>query len=655
MKYDHAKWMEEFAAARSKFKPFHTQGDRVVKKYLSEDSQDTLGVETRTLNLFHSNVVTVKSMMYGNMPKIEVDRRFNDANDDVARVAGEILSRILNVDIQDDDGTFSEALRACLEDRLITGLGIARQKYDFKTEQRVTPAIVDPMGVELAPQVTEEYKADEWVDTIYVHWKDVMWSPARTYAEIRWIAYRSYMTKYELAERFGEKIANAIPLSENKTKTEEKEANPQAEVWEIWCKDSKKVYWLCECYPQLLEESDPPLELDCFFPSPIPLIANCTTSQYIPKSDYVLSQDIYNEIDELQTRISLLTRAIKVVGVYDKSSAEVKRVFNEGVENDLIPVENWAKLSEKGGLAGVIDWIPIDSIVKAVDVLTVKLNEKIQQLYQVTGMSDVMRGVSTPYATAAEQKIKAQFASTRIQAMQDDFARFASDLQSIKVQIIAKYYSPEQIIRQSNIMSTPDAQYAQQAVALIKDPSKSRWRITVRPESLAISDYAQLQNERTEYINALSMFLQSAAPVVQQAPQASAFLVELLKWGLAGFRGSRQIEGVVDRAIDMLQKNPPQQKEEDPNAQIKAQAEQIKAQATIQKIQLEMQRDQQEHQMKMVELQLSHKIKMTELQAKIQADERRAVMEAAFGQQEMEHEKEMALESRFEQAGRSNN
>lgn len=646
MKYDHKKWVEEFTAARAPFKKFHTQGEKVVKRYLSEETNDMLGVDSRTLNLFHSNVVTVKSMLYGNMPKVEVDRRFTDANDDVARVAGEILSRILNVDIQDDDGTFSEALRACLEDRLIPGLGIARQRYDFRQENRVTPAILDAYGEEAAPEVVEQVKTDEWVDTVYVNWKDVLWSPARTYAEIRWIAYRAYMTKEELAKRFSEKVANAIPFSEGTTKTEDKEANPQAEVWEIWCKDSKRVYWFCECYPRILEDSAPPLELDGFFPSPIPLIANSTTTKYIPKADYILSQDIYNEIDELQTRISILTRAVKVVGVYDKSSAEIKRIFNEGVENDLIPVENWAKLSEKGGLAGVIDWIPTDSIVKAIDVLTAKLNDKIQQLYQVTGMSDIMRGASSPYATAAEQKIKAQFASTRIQAMQDDLARFASDLQNIKVQIIARYYSPEQILTQSNIMTTPDAQYAQQAVELIKNPEVSRWRIVVRPESLAISDYAQLQNERTEYINALSMFLQSAAPLIEQAPQTSSFLVELLKWGLAGFRGSRQIEGVVDRAIDALNKNPPQKSNEDPAAQVKAQAEQAKSQAEMQKLQLEMQRDQAEHQMKMAELQLKHQITMMELRAKTRANVQSAEIDLIVGAQEFENAKAMAMESR---------
>src|SRR5690606_28862334 len=107
------------------------------------------------------------------------------------------------------------------------------------------------------------------------------------------------------------------------------------------------------------------------------------------------------------------------------------------------------------------------------------------------GMNDIMRGAAnadSARVSATQRKLEANYGSIRIEALQNEFARWVGDLQSIKAEIIAKHYSPESIIEQSNIMATPDAQHAMAAIELIKDPAKARWRIQVRPETLAIAD-----------------------------------------------------------------------------------------------------------------------------------------------------------------------
>src|SRR5882762_3981568 len=147
------------------------------------------------------------------------------------------------------------------------------------------------------------------------------------------------------------------------------------------------------------------------WPDPPPFIANATTSKYMPRSDYSIAKDLYREIDKLQTRISLLTDACKLVGIYDKSQEGIKRIFTEGVENDLIPVDNWAMFAEKQGLKGCIDWVPIEAVVNAIEILTTKQSEKIQQLYQVTGMNDIMRGSAQSNArtSATRDQLEASY------------------------------------------------------------------------------------------------------------------------------------------------------------------------------------------------------------------------------------------------------
>ncbi len=627
------RWTRELTDAKTWFRHFHKKGEKVNKAFLDDrkDTNESVGVFVTRLNLFHANVTTLMSMLYGRIPKVEVSRRFADADDDVSRVAGEILTRILNTDIEVAGEDLASVFRSGLQDRLLPGLGTARVQYQYTSTVETIPAITDPeTGEELAPATEQETISDEWVDIVYTHWKDELWSPCRTHSEVRWKAYRSYMGRPQFKARFPKVKLDKITFS-NKgplEKTDQKGATyEQAEIWEIWDKEDMKVYWYCEGYEDLLDTQDDPLELDQFWPDPPPLAANLTTAKFIPKSDFEIAQDLYREIDELETRITLLTQSCKAVGVYDQSALGVARIFNEGVENQLIPVENWAQFAEKGGLDGAIDWVPIKEIAEVISILTQKQNDKIQQLYQVTGMNDVMRGAAQTEGTpvsATERKIQANYGSIRIEALQNEFARWVSDIQQLKAEIIAKHYQPYCIIQQSNIMDTPDAQYAEAAVALIQDPDKARWKISVRPESLAIADYAQLKQDRTEYLFGLAQFLQSAAPMIQEAPASAPYLMKLLKWGMAGFRGSSEIEGVFDQAISSMEKQPPGQKP-DP--------EQQKAQMEMQKMQAEMAMQQKENEAKMQMEREKHQADMNLEGMKLEMKKKELEMEFFFKQQ----------------------
>src|SRR5271154_3545199 len=95
------RWAAEFAACKPVMDKFHKAGDKILKIYLGEQGVKDDRVVDETLNLFYANIATVKSLVYGNLPKAEVDRTFADANDDMARVAAEMLERMLNQDIQD--------------------------------------------------------------------------------------------------------------------------------------------------------------------------------------------------------------------------------------------------------------------------------------------------------------------------------------------------------------------------------------------------------------------------------------------------------------------------------------------------------------------------------------------------------------------------
>ena len=653
------KWAREIGAAKKMLHRFHGQGERTLSRFLDDRRNEGQFISddfnSYKLNFFHSNITTIRSMLFGRTPKVDVSRRYADADDDQARVAAEILNRILNNSVEDPAEGVQAALRNALDDRLIPGLGTARVRYEYEPQIEV---VINEEGEEEELEVGIEW---ERASVDYVHWRDFLWSWTRVWGDLRWMAFRSYFDKDAMTSRFGKEIAEQAQYQRREVNNEGGDdtnlasATEEAEVWEIWCESENKVYWWTSGIDTLCDEQEDPLELDGFYPAPQPMAANVTTSLFVPKPDYCMAQDLYNEIDTLESRIGNITRAVKVVGIYDKNIGEVQRMLKEGSENDLIPVDNWAMLAEKGGLKGVVDWYPVENVVGVLGQLVELRNDSIRLLHEITGLSDIMRGASDQYSAAASDKLKAKFGSVRIQAFQDMFALFASDILRLKAEVISKHFDPEQIALQSNMLHSADADMVGPAIELIKSPDFLQWRIEVRPESVAMVDFAQLKAERTEYLNGLSMFLQSGTSLIKEAPEAGPVLMQLLKWGLAGFKGSGEIEGVIDKALEQLMKaqSAPQEEQPDPamqQAQMEMQMEQQSAQA-------KMQEEQLKHQNKLEEIQTKHATDMQRMQEDFKQDMQKIIMtgsinmeeevaqgEAAIGQAQAEGQIDLAVE-----------
>lgn len=609
-------WEREFKAADKRQEKFFTRGDRIVERYLDQrlrEEKKNSGPEFR-LNLFHTHVSMLSAMLYGRIPEVNVARKWQDSNDDEARVAAEIFNRLLNTSVEEPGANFGDVLRACLQDRLLPGHGIARVRYEFESEEVDNPYYDEELGEEAEDNTkTLEDLLDESAPIDYIHWRDFKWGFGRMWADVPWIAFRSFLDKATAKDKFGEELAEKIEYSKQKITQEgslsdtERSSINEGEIWEVWCKKSGHVYFYSPGCDELLDSLPDPLGLKGFFPAPEPMIANPTTTLYQPTSDWQITQDLYNEIDLIQTRISMITKAVKVVGVYDQTSEAIKRMMTEGFENDLIPVDNWAMFAEKGGVKGSVDWFPVQDVAAVLKELEGVRQNTIQLLYEVTGLSDILRGAAGPDRESAESAgSRTKFASIRIQHLQEEFARFASDLMTLRAQVVGLHWEPETILLKSNANSFLEDQQAIQAgISLIKSqPQTWPWRVEIKAESIAMIDYAQMQRERVEFLTVMGTFVQSMSGLVSVAPEAAPLLLEMMKWGLAAFKGSQQIEGLVDKMVEFAIKELQKPKGEGENpklAEIKAKAD-AKQQEMTQKHQMEMQKIATQFQQKMKEL-----------------------------------------------------
>ena len=622
-------WKKEIEGANKRVKKFHRHGSDIVKRYTGAGKNDD-NFKTSRLNLFYSNTKTLMSMLYGNLPKVDVSRRYADSADEAARVAAEIFERMLNLDVQENGKELDSVLRSCLQDRLLPGLACARVFYDVEKEiveevqviQEQDPATGEMIEIEQITEVEKVIREDAPVE--YYYWKDMLWSWGRNFASLTWVAFRNDMTEDAFIERFGEKLANQVEFrsmstDNDKNSAEDKDIVKKAEVWEIWDRDTKKIEWFSKTADRTLDSKDDTLGLKGFFPCPPFFIANATTTDYIPTPDFKLCEDVYNQIDLLETRINKITEAVKVVGVYDKSSTGVKKMLKEATENELIPVDNWAMFGEKGGLQGQIDWLPVVEIADTLNKLVNQRDQQIGLLQQVSGMADIMRGgLDNQYEGVGQTAQKAKFGSVRVQALQDEFAQFATDLMQLKAEVIEKHFDAATIVKKSNIEHSMNADLIPQALEIIKNPDMP-FRVVIRPESVAMVDFAQLKNERTEFMNALAMFLQSAGPMMQESPGTTPYLLKMLQWTMSGFKGASEIEGVLDKAIEVATEEASKPKPDE-----KASAEQAKAQAELGKIQAKAQADmavrEADKQADIITIQAQNQADIAKIQADSQAD-----------------------------------
>lgn len=595
------KWLNVVGQYDNEFKKWEARAQKIVKRY-RDDNRSQHTNETAKFNILWSNVQTLIPAVYARLPKAAVSRRFGD-NDPVGRVASMLISRSIDYEIEQYTD-FRSTMRSAVEDRFLGGRGVGWVRYEPHVKQQDIPedglqvtedvddGDVEKPGIESGDAGMEETPEEieyECAPTDYVHWKDFGHSVARTWEEVTCVWRWVYMTREALIERFGEEKGKAIPLDAGvqtlKQYGQSSKDFTRAKICELWDLETEKVYWFSKSMPVIIDERDDPLGLQGFFPCAKPLYSTMTSDTLIPVPDFVLYQDQATELDILSDRIDGLVKALRVRGVYDASQPALQRLLTEGDNNTLIPVDKWLAFGEKGGLKGSIDILPIDQIANTLLNCYRARDEIKAQIYELTGISDIVRGQTSASETATAQQIKGQYANLRLRSMQEDVAMFASQLIRLKAQVICSKFQAETILRYAAAtqMSEADQALVPEALMLIQDNPLRNFRIEVDADSLVQLDEAQMKRERVEFLQAMGGFLQQALPVGQQVPELTPMLVELLKYGVTAYKQAESVEGAIDAAMEQMKQASQQPKEPAPPSpeELKAQAEQMKMQAEL--------------------------------------------------------------------------
>lgn len=632
----------------------------IVKRYRDERVEAQAATQQTRYNVLWANVQTLMPALYARNPKPDISRRFKDA-DPVGRVAADVLERATSYFVSEDK--FGQTMKQTVLDYLLPGRGTTWVRY----VPHMRDESLQVGGAEIAeegPQVTDDMAAQEptatgeppSVEVIdyeealvdYVHREDFGHTIARTWDEVRACWRRVYLTRSEMVRRFGT-IGNSVPL-DHKEKDQagnETDTEAKATVYELWDIHTKKAFWLHKTVQQFLDERPDPLGLDEFWPTPRPLFANLANESLIPVPDYVEYQDQATELDNLTIRIANLTKALKAAGVYDKAAEGIQRLYNEGVENVLIPVDQWSVFAEKGGIKGAVDFLPIREVAETLVQLYNARAQVKQDLYEISGMADIIRGASNPNETATAQQLKSNFATLRLADRQSEVQRYARDLVKILAQVIANHFQLETIklISGVRLFTAAEKQMVMQALspaaapqvpgappsapqaipeqvatklgltpdqledmmdsptweevyALLQDRVARCFRIDIETDSTIKSDQQQEQAEATEFVGAAGSFLQQAVAAGQQQPELVPLLAQLLMFAVRRFRIGKDMEATFQVAMRKIEKAAAQPREQgaDPEAakmQFELQREQMQQQGETERFAIKQQAENQ--------------------------------------------------------------
>ena len=661
------KWLDRINQADKAEKAWRITAGKIITKYRSDDGVDVQGNRRQeSFNILWSNVETLSPALYNRTPKPDIRRRFADA-DPVAKSVSELLTRASEYTFEAED--FDRCMQYVVHDALLVGRGVARVRYDpvFVAHQDDG----DDDGDEPTESAPDDLAAER-VCFEHVQWDDFRCEPCRNWKDVTWVAFRLFLTKKELVDRFGE-AGESVPCDHtsresvtgtpNSPNNSDRDEENRGKVWEIWDRTTRMVTFLApevdggDGKGMILSEEDDPLSLTGFFPVPQPLYTTEDPSSLIPVPDYEIYSVLAGDLDRTTKRIIHLTKAIKVAGIYDASLPELQNLYGDG-DARLKPSQNVMALIERGGLEKAIWFAPLEPIIIALRDLYQHREVIKQAIYEITGVSDIMRGQTMASETATAQQIKGQWGSLRLQRRQRDVQRFARDMLRLSVEVMAERFSPETLTMMTGLQYPTNDQrmLAQQVQAqggqlppeMVEILSRPTWddllqvmrndlilsyRIDIETDSTIAPDAAAEQQAMAELMAGVSNFVATIGPAVASGYLPMDVAKSLLLMAVRRFKAGPAIEGEIEKI-----QQPPQQPQPQDNT---LQVEQMRAQTELQRQQADIQ-----GQMQIKSAELDHAKEIEAIKAAVKQQEIASAERIAVLQAQMDRERRASEQMR---------
>lgn len=463
---------------------------------------DGYGWKDADLDLFWSSYEILKPAVYARPPQPVVAPLFKDGKR-LHNVTAELLERCAVSVFKRTD--INDVMLHTRDDLIFTGRGALWVRHEVDGGKH---------------RVCVEHK-----DRL-----DFLHEPARKWAEVGWVAAGEWMTRKDMRKRFRKHSGDAYQDAKFSTERDddhdrdlEKRATVRkAKVWEVWHKADNKVYWVTDGVDVLLDSDAPHLSLTGFFPCPKPAYATLRRRSLIPTPDWERYAIHFRKISELTRRIYSLLEDVRMKGLIP-AGGDVGDAVEELIRSDddrlLIPVPAASMIA--GGAAGFVMWLPLNELAEAITGLIGARGQLIEDFYQLSGISDIMRGATEAEETLGAQELKTQFGSVRVKEKSAELQRVAADAVKIAAEIVADKFPQSELLDMSQLEIPTKAEIEKRIAAIEKAAEEELKALAQRAQ-----EAAQQQQEQVDPAQAGQMLQQSQqqilaryAPMLAEAEQ----------------------------------------------------------------------------------------------------------------------------------------
>jgi hypothetical protein len=412
---DFLYWKQQIETAKSNLKNYFKDAETCEKAYHNTDMN---------YNVFYSNVEILNANLCISNPKPDIQRRFLKRleKDKLKSNTYAMVAKVLNgaVEFVSDVSDLDEQLSIAVKNSVINGRGILWLDYEPTIETN---------------ELGEEYVSDREIRIESLNPQEFLYSSAEKEKDIWWVARRHLLSREDIKRRFEYSPSEA----ELQFKQEDETQLKRGEVWEIWDKNYRKRAFilLSDVRQKFLEVTDDPYKLDGFFPcDTLEFVTNYTT----PVPEYMIYRkqaDLLEVVCKKAAQVEDEVKYVTLIGSKDKGIAQMITAAQNG-DVLSIPTDNMV-----GAAESLIATTPVDKAILLLEHLQVEKEKLKQNIYDITGISDIMRGATDSQETATAQKIKGLFGSLRFQTRQKKVQNFRKNIYKLIAEIIAEHYDEQ--------------------------------------------------------------------------------------------------------------------------------------------------------------------------------------------------------------------
>lgn len=673
-------WRREIDNAKN----YHEKSKEIAKEYQElyesqEQEQETRLSLKSTYPIFWSNTQVLRPLLFSKLPKANITQSFfND--DEISRISSELVERLLTYLLKESDA--ENQIEKIRDAYLVQGIGIPRivfippEPIEIKSKKKKEKPKMEDEGesknedessskdysedmAEGETEDTEEetsYETDESKKSFkieFVDYQDFLKSTEKEWNKLRWVAFKKYYSRRELIEYFGNK-GEKVPMTNVKYESlsqdsQQDDLYKMCEVWEIWDKENEVCHFITFAGDgYVLSSEEDGYNLKNFFPIPMPMGLN-ESKRLLPSPLYSKYKNLVEDLTDIHDRISSLVKQAKFTGAYTSfaEQSDVENIMN-GEDGEFKPLKTTANIDDARKL---VVFKPLNEIANTITILRTEKMALKQDIQEITGLSDIVRGASVASETATAQQLKGNFAISRIQPLQKEVEFTIRDTLRLLAELAVEKMSINEIIKitglkvvdvdliltnakqslemekqQAITLLDPQQPDFQEKLAMleqqvqigfqktvkdlqdqlkgfviqfkdlpklaktIKDDKLRCISIDIETDSTVKIDQNQEKMDRMEYIRTISGTIQSMVPAVQTGVISKDALNEFVIFASKPFKVGRNLENYLKNEEPIEEKPDPQAMMAQAEMELRQQELQLKAQEITGKLDLEQQK-----------------------------------------------------------------